>query len=115
MINIILCQDEWKRHYRADIIQELEVWLSSANTMLDIQDFIVKVLKLYLLKQSSNICTHDYIRLTKETFNTQLKIGWERMLTGLISKHIVELQHNYPPEMESKAENRWAVELINRV
>ena len=115
--HILHCDESGRVEALLATADELSNWLDEVNTDPDIADCIVEYVKGRGGKTMRDIeADLELPPEFKEVAVSQDKIGWQRMLEGMISKEFVRLQQYYWAEAGIRASaDKWASGLVTRL
>ena len=106
--HILKCKDPKVQSLRVDLLKEMKCWMNSIDTHPDIITFIISGLSSWL---SSSNDVHLDVTIEHDillAFRSQLSLGWESLLLGLIAKKVIHQQQLHYSSIQSrKLGKRW--------
>ena len=115
-IHVLQCPSPSSILQRNSLMEELECWLKGKDTHPDITTFIISGLTKWF-NGSNHILSESIPDQTLLiAFQTQLKLGWEAFLYGLIASPIISCQQEYYKSIASwKTGMRWGIQLVDKL
>ena len=113
--HILQCPSSSSCELRTHLLEELQCWMTSVNTHPDIIHFIISGLSAWgsSLPFVLDTCIDASLLCA---FKTQLTLGWEALLFGLLVSPIISYQHSYYKALGSRKSGvRWGVNLIDKL
>ena len=113
--HILQCQSPTATQCKYDLLQELRCWMDAVDTHPDILQFIFDGLSSWFSSQAFSLDNSLDISMSF-IFRTQMILGWESLLLGLIVTPIIVTQQKYYSDLGSrKLGTRWACNLIQKL
>ena len=114
--HILQCQDSRAVTLRGELLKEFQCWLNSIDTHPDIIYFVISGLISWF---SSSIEFRIGAAVESEiasAFRSHLKLGWESLIHGLLSRQRIQQQQQYYSLISSrKLGTRWGIRLTGKL
>ena len=88
--HILRCSDPKVQSLRNILLKEMKCWMNSIDTHPDIITFVVSGLSSWLSSENDFNLDATVERDMLLAFKTQIKLGWDSFLLGMIAKQIIQ-------------------------
>jgi len=114
LVHILTCPHPEVRTITADLLVELEAWLTQEDTYPSLTPILVASIRSWLLDpyedEPNFLWPSPHLR---KAIIAQQQLGWYAFLMGFIATPIVSLQNSYYKKIDSKKKGTtWATRLI---
>ena len=95
---------------------ELKCWLVSKDTQSNIVSFIISGLTSWFSNTAFTLEHGSLDISTLVAFQTQLLIGWDTFLFGIVADQLIHCQQlHYKSSNSRKLGTRWGVQLVSKL
>ena len=113
--HILTCTEVGRTAAFEDSVVQMGHWMRENYTRRE----LVRLLRGYILgrgKKSCVDCARGLPQCYQDFARSQDEIGWRRFMEGMVSKHLVEIQHNYLGCIGSRrCASKWISGLITQL
>ena len=115
-IHVLRCQAVQTLSLRHNLLTELQCWMIGKDTHPDIVTFIVNGLESWFNNSPHHIDRHSLEHSMYLAFKTQVLLGWDSLLFGLVTSPIIICQQQYFSSIRSRRlGTRWGIQLVGKM